>query len=133
MEALTMSTIRFIIEGAQAADQASELKQHLQTEWEAQVEIKSSSSNAQDAIHKGIELDLIRVAVEVYGAFKIVSNAQNEITETKQQLQKLASWVEKILTLNGKVIWMEVSGISYPLVADKIDDIIEAMQKQEEE
>lgn len=128
-----MSTIRFIIEGAQAADQASELKQHLQTEWEAQVEIKSSSSNAQDAIHKGIELDLIRVAVEVYGAFKIVSNAQNEITETKQQLQKLASWVEKILTLNGKVIWMEVSGISYPLVADKIDDIIEAMQKQEEE
>ena len=128
-----MSTIRFIIEGAQAADQASELKQHLQTEWEAQVEIKSSSSNAQSAIHKGIELDLIRIAVEIYGAVKIAINCPSEITETKQQLKKLASWVEKTLTLNEKVIWMEVGGISYPLVADKIDDIIEAMQKQEEE
>lgn len=131
-----MSTLRFIIEGAHAADQATELKQYLQTEWDAQqVEIKSSSNNTQNTIYKSIDFDSIRLAIEAYGTFKLVINSPNDVAKVKRHLQKLVNWVEErlMMTLNGKVIWIEVDGVSYPLVADKIDDIIKEMQKQEEE
>ena len=130
MEALAMSTIRFIIEGAQAADQAAQLKNYLQSEWNAQVETKAESNTAENAIHKGIDLDSIRVIFEAYGAFRILSNAPNEIEETKQTLQKLANWIENTLSLNGKVIWIEIGGMSYPLITEKLAEISQAIQDQ---
>ena len=130
MEALAMSTISFIIEGAQAADQAAQLKDYLQSEWNTQIETKVESKTSENAIHKGIDLDSIRVIFEAYGVFKVISNVHNELEETKQALQKLVSWIEKTLTLNGKVIWIEIGGMSYPLITEKLAEISQAIQEQ---
>jgi len=127
-----MSNIRFIFEGAQASSQASQLKQYLETHWQdTQLEIKVDPATQQDSHLKDIDFNDIRLIIEVYGIFKMVMNPQNEVEESKQNLQKLIHWIEKTLTLNGKVVWIEIGGIPYPLIAEKLDDISQALQKQD--
>ncbi len=127
---MSISTIRFIIEGTQAADQAVQLKDYLQSEWNAEVKTKAESDTPENAIHKGIDLDSIRAVIEAYGAFKLATNVHNETEETKQALQKLISWIKSTLSLNGKVVWIEIGGVPYPLITEKLTEISQAIQEQ---
>ena len=140
-----MVNIRFIVQGSPdtAADTAYELQQYLETAWQVQVEAtpaETSTLNATDANSKsiGLDPDSMKVLLDVVGFYTIIKEAVDGATgviETKEKLEKL--WgkliekMEPILTRNHEYLWLEISGIPYPVKADNLDNIIKAMQVQE--
>ena len=133
-----MSNIRFIIQGSPdtAADTAYELQQYLETAWQVQVEATpadTSTLNATDANSKGIGFDpeSIQILLGFYGGIKLAIDTAHGLLETRKKLEELVAWATPILTRDHEYIWLEVSGIPYPVKADNLDDIIKAMQVQE--
>lgn len=133
-----MSNIRFIVQGSPdtAADTAYELQQYLETAWQVQVEATpadTSTLNATDANSKGIGFDpeSIQILLGFYGGIKLAIDTAHGLLETRKKLEELVAWATPILTRDHEYIWLEVSGIPYPVKADNLDDIIKAMQVQE--
>ncbi|QTR49930.1 hypothetical protein [Candidatus Thiothrix anitrata] len=133
-----MSNIRFIVQGSPdtAADTAYELQQYLETAWQVQVEATpadTSTLNATDANSKGIGFDSesIQILLGLYGGIKLAIDSAHGLLETRKKLEELVAWATPILTRDHEYIWLEVSGIPYPVKAENMDDIIKAMQVQE--
>ena len=133
-----MSNIRFIVQGSPdtAADTAYELQQYLEIAWQVQVEATpadTSALNATDANSKGIGFDpeSIQILLGLYGGIKLAIDSAHGLLETRKKLEELVAWATPILTRDHEYIWLEVSGIPYPVKADNLDDIIKAMQVQE--
>ena len=133
-----MSNIRFIVQGSPdtAADTAYELQQYLEIAWQVQVEATpadTSALNATDANSKGIGFDpeSIQILLGLYGGIKLAIDSAHGLLETKKKLEELVAWATPILTRDHEYIWLEVSGIPYPVKAENLDDIIKAMQVQE--
>ena len=133
-----MSNIRFIVQGSPdtAADTAYELQQYLETAWQVQVEATpadTSTLNATDANSKGIGFapESIQMLLGFYGGIKLAIDTAHGLLETRKKLEELVAWATPILTRDHEYIWLEVSGIPYPVKADNLDDIIKAMQVQE--
>ena len=133
-----MVNIRFIVQGSPdtAADTAYELQQYLETTWQVQVEATpadTSTLNATDANSKGIGFDSesIQILLGLYGGIKLAVDSAHGLLETRKKLEELAAWATPILTRDHEYIWLEVSGIPYPVKAEHLDDIIKALQAQE--
>ncbi|QQZ29631.1 hypothetical protein HMY34_13100 [Thiothrix subterranea] len=133
-----MSNVRFIVQGSPdtAADTAYELQQYLETAWQVQVEATpadTSTLNATDANSKGIGFDpeYIQILLGFYGGIKLAIDTAHGLLETRKKLEELVAWATPILTRDHEYIWLEVSGIPYPVKAENLDDIIKAMQVQE--
>lgn len=133
-----MSNIRFIVQGSPdtAADITYELQQYLETAWQVQVEATpadTSTLNATDANSKGIGFDpeSIQILLGLYGGIKLAIDSAHGLLETRKKLEELVAWATPILTRDHVYIWLEVSGIPYPVKAENLDDIIKAMQVQE--
>lgn len=133
-----MSHIRFIVQGSPdtAADTAYELQQYLETAWQVQVEATpadTSALNATDANSKGIGFDSesIQILLGLYGGIKLAIDSAHGLLETRKKLEELVAWATPILTRDHEYIWLEVSGIPYPVKAENLDDIIKAIQVQE--
>lgn len=141
-----MSTIRFIIQGSPdtAADTAYELQQYLRAEWQVEAEAKSADTythNSADAKTKAFGLDpesmsILLEAAGFYTIAKEVIDGAAGALETKENLgkllRKITEKMEPILTSNHEYLWFEINGISYPVKADNLDEIIEAIQKAQE-
>ena len=131
-----MNHYHFIVEGSPdtAADHAFELKQYLQSNWDTQ-EINTSTSDKPTAgsITKSGEFDaeLLKILVTAYGYFRLAVDTSHDLLETRKKLEDLAAFAEKVFTLNHEYLWLQVGDVPYPVKAENLDEIIEAMQAQE--
>lgn len=132
-----MNHINFIVEGSPdtAADHAFELKQYLQSNWDTQ-EINTGTFDKPtggSVTRSGeFDVDLLKILVTVYGSFKLVVDTSHDLLETRKKLEDLAAFAEKIFTLNHEYLWLQVGDVPYPIKAENLDEIIEAMRTQEQ-
>ena len=126
--------LRFIVQGSPdtAADTAYELQQYLQTEWQVEVEATSADKSvfgSADANSRSVGFDLDPAQIMLlFSGIKLAIDTAHELLETKKKLEDLSAWAETTFTRNHDYLWLEVNGIPYPVKADKLDDIIKAMQ-----
>lgn len=134
-----MPPLHFIIQGSDAADTALVLKQYLQSNWKPEkIETKVSDTPSiisMDFHTKGFDPSAsLEVLLQLYGAFKLVKDGvdlPDDIVNTKKKLEKLANWLEKKLTNNHDVIWLQINGIPYAIKIENLDNIMQALEKQE--
>ena len=129
-----MQNIRFIIKGAKAGETANALQAYLQTEWSVDSNLQideSTVTSSSDGQEKGFDPDSLKVFIELYVGFKLLVDGAAGLLETKEKLEKLAAWAEITFTQDYEVLWLEVNGIPYPVKAENLDDILEAMQDKQ--
>jgi hypothetical protein len=130
-----MTTIRFIVQGSpdSAPDNAYELQQYLQNNWQATVQTRLLNfQKAEDAPSRslGFDPDSIQILLETLAGLKLVIDTAHGVLETRTQLKELMEWAEKTFTHEHEYLWIEVGGIPYPVKVEKLDDILIEMKKQ---
>lgn len=131
-----MTTIRFIVQGSSdsAPDNAYELQQFLQNNWQATVQTRLlEPPKTDDATTRslGFDPDSIQILLEALGGLKLAIDSAHGLLETRTQLKELMEWAEKTFTRDHEYLWIEVGGIPYPVKVEKLDEVLNAMKEQE--
>ncbi len=120
-----MSTIRFIIQGAEASSTALELEHYLKSELKIdkiEKQKQRSSFLPADAQSKGVDPESIKILLAVYGLYKVGKDAQ----EVVEDLQKLSKW---LVSGNYEGIKLDINGTLYPVIDEQIDNIVQELEK----
>ena len=135
-----MSPIQLHLEGKGADKLTESLEQFLATEWGVQATSKQApTNNADDAKDLATVVTTAgAVAGGIYSFMKFVvlipkfldaSADIAERTKAKQRLEQLIAWSEANFTDPSQVLWLEVNGMPYPVKAEKLVEMLNAMQK----
>lgn len=125
-----MLTIQLRIEGNQAESMALSLQQYVKSEWGIHSPV-TSAGKAAPVQSKDLltTLAIVGCILQIPGFINSSAELAERI-QAKQKLEKLIAWIEKQGTMDGAIFWIDVGGIPYPLRAEQLPDILDALERQ---